>query len=214
MPDELLVFDYIYGVLHSPDYRRTYAQFLKIDFPRIPYPASPEVFAHVAEKGGQLRRLHLMEDAAIGQAPYPFKGASVSGVDNVVVKPAFSPLPFRGGAKPQSGGGVGSVGQTLRQPDKPHPNPVEPLGSVRGTDPSTPEGEGLIGRVLINPDQYFENVPAVAWEFHIGGYQPAQKWLKDRKGRALSFDDVMHYQKIIKILTETDRIMKEIKLPL
>ena len=74
--------------------------------------------------------------------------------------------------------------------------------------------EQLPGRVYINPDQYFENVPALAWEFHIGGYQPAQKWLKDRKGRALSFDDVLHYQKIIKILTETDRIMKEIKLPL
>lgn len=156
--DELKVFDYIYGVLHSPDYRHTYAQFLKIDFPRIPYPASPEVFAHVAEKGEQLRRLHLMEDAAIGATPYPFNGEG----DNVVVKPAL-------------------------------------------TDD---------GRVLISPDQWFEGVPAVAWEFHIGGYQPAQKWLKDRKGRALSFDDVRHYQKIIKILCETDRIMKEIKLPL
>ncbi len=157
-PNELCVFDYIYGVLHSPDYRRTYAQFLKIDFPRIPYPASPEVFAHVAQKGGQLRRLHLMEDAAIGATPYPFKGEG----DNVVAKPALSDD----------------------------------------------------GRVMINPDQYFEGVPAVAWEFHIGGYQPAQKWLKDRKGRALSFEDVMHYQKIIKILCETDRIMKEIALPL
>jgi predicted helicase len=170
-PDELRVFDYIYGVLHSPDYRRTYAQFLKIDFPRIPYPASPEVFAHVAEKGGQLRRLHLMEDAAIGATPYPFKGTSVSGADNVVVKPAHS-----------------------------------------DDGPST--GSGRTGRVMINPDQYFENVPAVAWEFHIGGYQPAQKWLKDRKGRVLSFEDVMHYQKIIKILCETDRIMREIVLPL
>jgi type I restriction-modification system DNA methylase subunit len=158
LPDELRVFDYIYGVLHSPDYRRTYAQFLKIDFPRIPYPASPEVFAHVAEKGGQLRRLHLMEDAAIGATPYPFKGEG----DNVVVKPALTED----------------------------------------------------GRVMINPDQYFEGVPAVAWDFHIGGYQPAQKWLKDRKGRALSFDDVVHYQKIIKILIETDRIMREIILPL
>ena len=156
--DELKVFDYIYGVLHSPDYRATYAQFLKIDFPRIPYPASPEVFAHVAEKGGQLRRLHLMEDAVIGATPYPFSGDG----DNVVEKPTLS-------------------------------------------DDC---------RVYINPNQYFENVPALAWEFHIGGYQPAQKWLKDRKGRALSFDDVLHYQKIIKILTETDRIMKEITLPL
>jgi Type ISP C-terminal specificity domain len=158
IPDELRVFDYIYGVLHSPDYRRTYAQFLKIDFPRIPYPASPEVFAHVAEKGGQLRRLHLMEDAAIGATPYPFKGEG----DNVVVKPALTED----------------------------------------------------GRVMINADQYFEGVPQAAWEFHIGGYQPAQKWLKDRKGRALSFDDVVHYQKIIKILIETDRIMREIILPL
>jgi predicted helicase len=156
--DELKVFDYIYGVLHSPDYRATYAQFLKIDFPRIPYPPSPEVFAHVAEKGGALRRLHLMEDTAIGDTPFPFVGDG----DTVVGKPVL-------------------------------------------TDD---------GRVMINPDQYFDNVPQVAWEFHIGGYQPAQKWLKDRKGRALSFDDVVHYQKIIKILSETDRIMREIILPL
>jgi len=54
----------------------------------------------------------------------------------------------------------------------------------------------------------------VAWEFHIGGYQPAQKWLKDRKGRALGWDDIRHYQRIIKILDETDRIMREIELPL
>jgi hypothetical protein len=103
----LRVFDYIYGVLHSPDYRATYAQFLKIDFPRIPYPASPEVFAHVAEKGGQLRRLHLMEDAAIGATPYPFKGDG----DNAVVKPVFavSSSPStrdREGDRPQGGGGA------------------------------------------------------------------------------------------------------------
>jgi hypothetical protein len=65
-------------------------------------------------------------------------------------------------------------------------------------------------RVYINESQYFENVPEVAWEFYIGGYQPAQKWLKDRKGRALSFDDILHYQKIIVALTETGRLMREI----
>ena len=70
------------------------------------------------------------------------------------------------------------------------------------------------GQVYINADQFFDNVPEIAWNFHIGGYQPAQKWLKDRKGRALGFDDVRHYAKIIKILAETDRIMKEIVLPL
>jgi predicted helicase len=66
------------------------------------------------------------------------------------------------------------------------------------------------GKVWINNNQYFENVPQVAWEFYIGGYQPAQKWLKDRKDRVLSEEDLNHYQKIIVALTETDRIMKEI----
>ncbi len=67
-----------------------------------------------------------------------------------------------------------------------------------------------IGKVYINDTQYFSDVPEVAWNFYIGGYQPAQKWLKDRKGRTLSYDDIRHYQKIIVALTETDRIMKEI----
>lgn len=64
------------------------------------------------------------------------------------------------------------------------------------------------GRVWINDTQYFGNVPELAWDFYIGGYQPAQKWLKDRKSRSLSDTDLDHYQKIIKILLETDRIMK------
>ncbi|MEZ5196289.1 MAG: type ISP restriction/modification enzyme, partial [Bacteroidales bacterium] len=68
------------------------------------------------------------------------------------------------------------------------------------------------GKVLINDTQYFDNVPEVAWNFYIGGYQPAQKWLKDRKGRKLGFDDILHYQKIIVALTETDRLMREIDL--
>ena len=67
-----------------------------------------------------------------------------------------------------------------------------------------------MGRVYINDTQFFKKVPLNAWEFYIGGYQPAQKWLKDRKGRALSFEDILHYQKIIVALTETDRLMKEI----
>ena len=67
-----------------------------------------------------------------------------------------------------------------------------------------------LGKVWINDRQYFDNVPLLAWEFYIGGYQPAQKWLKDRKERELKFEDILHYQKIIVALTETDRIMKEI----
>jgi hypothetical protein len=68
--------------------------------------------------------------------------------------------------------------------------------------------------VLISQDQYFDGVPKLAWGFHIGGYQPAQKWLKDRRGRTLSFDDITHYQRIVKILAETDRIMNGIALPI
>ncbi len=156
-PDEVEIFDYIYGVLHCPAYRETYKEFLKIDFPRVPYPASPDVFWDVSAKGSQLRKLHLMEDAAIGPAPYKFEGQG----DSVVGKVSYD-------------GGV----------------------------------------VRINAAQGFDGVPEIAWNFYIGGYQPAQKWLKDRKGRALSFDDIKHYQKIIKILSETDRIMKTIDMPL
>lgn len=66
------------------------------------------------------------------------------------------------------------------------------------------------GNVYINDTQYFSDVPEVSWNFYIGGYQPAQKWLKDRKGRELSFEDILHYQKIVVAMSETDRIMKEI----
>lgn len=79
------------------------------------------------------------------------------------------------------------------------------------------DGDNIVGKptyknesVYINETQYFSNVPEVAWNFYIGGYQPAQKWLKDRKERELSYDDILHYQKIIVALSETDRIMKEI----
>lgn len=65
-------------------------------------------------------------------------------------------------------------------------------------------------RVYINKTQYFEGVSDLAWNFYIGGYQPLQKWLKDRKGRMLSDEDIIHYQKIVVALTETDRLMKEI----
>lgn len=66
-------------------------------------------------------------------------------------------------------------------------------------------------KVYINQNQYFQDVPEVAWNIFIGAYQPAQKWLKDRKGRSLSFDEIVHYQMIIVALNETDRLMKEIE---
>lgn len=72
------------------------------------------------------------------------------------------------------------------------------------------DSENGLGRIWINDEQYFDQIPLAAWEFYIGGYQPAQKWLKDRSGQSLSYDDILHYQKIIVALTETDRLMQEI----
>jgi predicted helicase len=156
-PDEVQTFDYIYGALHCPAYRETYAEFLKTDFPRIPWPTTPEEFWDVSAKGAELRKLHLMKPASIGVTPYPFMGAG----DNVVDKPRFED-----------------------------------------------------GRIWINYSQYFADAPPVSWDFYIGGYQPAQKWLKDRKGCALSFGSVQHYQRILKILSETVRIMRTIEMAL
>jgi predicted helicase len=65
-------------------------------------------------------------------------------------------------------------------------------------------------RVWINGTQYFEGVPPEVWELHIGGYQVCEKWLKDRKGRKLSWDDVQHYQRVVVALAETIRLMGEI----
>ncbi len=156
-PNEVAVFDYIYGVLHCPAYRQIFAEFLKIDFPRIPWPTSPNEFWHVSTKGTKLRKLHLMDPAVVGQASYPLMGESNNVVDNPHLKD---------------------------------------------------------GKIWINASQYFDNVPDNSWDFYICGYQPAQKWLKDRSGRTLGLEDVNHYQRIIKILAETDKIMRTINMAL
>ncbi|MHB8753792.1 MAG: type ISP restriction/modification enzyme [Candidatus Acidiferrales bacterium] len=80
---------------------------------------------------------------------------------------------------------------------------------VRYAEPNAKVGiEG--GRVYINGAQYFDGVPKEVWEFQIGGYQVCEKWLKDRKGRKLSSDDIDHYQKTVVALNETIRLMREI----
>ena len=150
-PIDLL--DYIYGVLHSQTYREKYKEFLKIDFPRVPYPKNKDTFWKLVKLGGEIRQIHLLESPVVEKyiSKYPHTGT------NIVGKPKYEN-----------------------------------------------------GKVIINDTQYFEDVPEVAWNFYIGGYQPAQKWLKDRKDRELQVDDIRHYMKIIVALTETDRLMKEI----
>jgi predicted helicase len=147
------LFDYIYAVLHSPTYRETYREFLKIDFPRIPYPTDKKTFWRIVALGGELRRLHLLEG------------------------PEFEKIEASSTA----------------------------FGKV-----SVEKVKYSEGKVYLSDDFCFEDVPLVAWEFFIGGYQPAQKWLKDRKGCILKGDDLKHYQKIVLALTETARIMGEI----
>ena len=88
--------------------------------------------------------------------------------------------------------------------------PLGGWGSYQAYTVSKPSYKN--GKVYINESQYFKDVPEIAWNFYIGGYQPAQKWLKDRNGRKLDFEEILHYQKIIVALSETDRIMKEIDL--
>ncbi len=72
-------------------------------------------------------------------------------------------------------------------------------------------GNNSTCRIYINSTQYFDNIPLAAWEFFVGGYQPAQKWLKDRRGRVLSSDDIMHYKAVVSALVETRRIMDELE---
>jgi predicted helicase len=158
------ILDYIYAVLHSPSYREKYKEFLKIDFPRVPYPKEKNTFWQLVKLGGEIRQIHLLESSKVEDyiTTYPKDGSNT-----ITTK-------------------VGKKDWDLF--DK----------------------ETGLGRIWINDEQYFDNIPLTAWEFYIGGYQPAQKWLKDRKERTLEFDDILHYQKIIVALSETDRLMIEI----
>ena len=158
------ILDYIYAVLHSPSYREKYKEFLKIDFPRVPYPKDKKKFWQFVKLGGTIRQIHLLEAKKVEKfiTKYPIDGS------NQITK------------------------------------------SIHQKDFQIVNEKKQLGRLWINDSQYFDKIPVVAWEFYIGGYQPAQKWLKDRKGRKLSYEDIVHYQKIIVALTQTDHLMKEI----
>ena len=143
-------------MLHSPSYRQRYNEFLKIDFPRIPYPTDTILYHNLVKKGKELRQLHLIDGADNWDC---VTGFPVTEGDNNVTEVKY---------------------------DEAHE------------------------RVYINKVRYFSDVPKSAWEFYIGGYQPAQKWLKDRKNHLLTGDDVEHYEQIIHALLQTERVMNEI----
>jgi len=155
------LFCYAYAVFHSSTYRKRYAEFLKIDFPRLPLTSDTKLFFKLANLGEELVWLHLMRESG-------------GHVTSTCPPDSFITVFLHSGS-----------------------NEVEKLRYENGN-------------VWLNKDQCFSGVDADDWNFHIGGYQVLAKWLKDRKGRTLSFDDIEHYQKIVVAIHETRRLMVEI----
>lgn len=155
------IFYYLYAVLHSPGYRTRYAEFLKMDFPRLPMPGSETLFQALSKHGERLCALHLLDTTAAPDLTQVRHGFPISGSSRV--EPRFPKF-------------------------------------VRADESDT-------GRVYINDKQYFDAVPESVWEHKIGGYQVAEKWLKDRRDRALSADDRTHYQRTLIALAETQKEM-------
>ncbi len=149
------IFHYAYAVLHSPGYRSRYANFLKIDFPRLPLTWRLDAFRSLARLGAELSALHLMDSTRLAKPITELIGGRQLNVEKV------------------------SWAKSAVWVDK-----AQTTG--------------------------FQGVAETVWNFHIGGYQVCEKWLKDRKGRTLSKEDIAHYQKIVVALSETIRLMSEI----
>ena len=154
-PTPEVVFYYIYGVLYANTYRRKYAEFLKIDFPRVPFTKDYDLFLKIGEYGKKLVDLHLVKSAELDSPIAKLRGSGDCKMD------------------------------------KPNYNREEK-------------------RIYINKSQYFEGVDEEVWKYQIGGYKVAEKWLKDRKGRTLSPDDIRHYCRVITALKKTMEIQQYI----
>jgi len=163
------IFYYIYAVLYSNTYRKKYTEFLKIDFPRVPFAKDYKLFKKMAEFGERLVALHLM--------------------------------------KP-----VGAIPRLRR--DVPHELPLQkPIAKFQGKSDNRVEKlqySEKQNRVYINKDQYFEGITKEVWQYQIGGYQACRKWLRDRKNRSLSLDDIKHYCRVATALQKTIEIQNEI----
>lgn len=164
------VFHYIYAILHSLSYRRRYAEFLRIDFPRIPLTSDANLVGTLAGLGADLVALHLLED--------DYRAASWR----------TSNLKPRG----------------------PLQTPITQFDGSGAAEIAKGYPKYLDGSVFINTSRSFSGVPEEVWNFHVGGYQVCEKWLKDRRGRMLSDEDITHYQCILIALNETIRLMGEI----
>lgn len=166
------VFNYAYATLHSPTYRQRYAEFMKMDFPRLPLTSDRKLFRALAGKGAELVSLHLMVSPRLDRliTRYPVSG------DNTV--------------------------------EKGYPQYIAPGETAPGE-----QGPLKKGRVYINKEQYFEGISPEVWNFHVGGYQVLNKWLKEskkRKDSKLSYDNSAHFQRIVVAVDDTIRLMDKI----
>ncbi|MEP6663525.1 MAG: type ISP restriction/modification enzyme [Verrucomicrobiota bacterium] len=179
-----MIFHYAYAVFHSPSYRERYAQFLCADFPRLPLTSDFEFFRTLAGFGGELVDLHARGQGEPRGLSFPVKG------DNVIEEVRYQP--------PTSDSVGDDVKRLTSKEKKLEPRHLDSYAETK------------VGRVWINDRQYVEGVTPSAWDFPIGGYRPAQRWLKDRIGRTLNFAEQTEYQRIIWALSETKRLMVEI----
>jgi hypothetical protein len=186
------IFHYAYAIFHAPSYRQRYAEFLKLDFPRLPLTQDRNLFKRLSEWGQKLVALHTMRECSeFSDVDACF---DVPG-DNVVEQVVFVP--------PKAAVAGRLKAAKLRQEELSGAPPEEETER-----PSLPAGP--TGRVYINAKQYFEGILPVVWQFRIGGYQVCEKWLKDRKGRTLEHDDIEHYQRTVSALAETRTLMAQI----
>lgn len=187
-PDE--VFCFIYAQQHSRGYRKRYAEFLRSDYPHIFFGADLALFRQLAKHGGELIALHLVESPVQRSVSVRYDQTAEAWRYEVVNGncPPVA-VSFKGPEEPVIGNVAWS--DDMVWIDAVKPKKSAPDAKVTGT----------IG---------FRGVPEEVWNFHIGGYQVCEKWLKDRKGRALTADDITHYHRIVIALHETIRIMREI----
>jgi type I restriction-modification system DNA methylase subunit len=154
------IMGYIYAALHSPTYRQKYKDFLKTDFPRIPFCEDFGVFEQMSALGWQLINAHLMKSEDLKQK-YPLLGTYTTKGSNEVSKVFYA---------------------------------------------------DNLERLYINDTQYFDAIPEPVYQFHIGGYQVLNKYLKDRKTRVLNLDEINNVESIARILAFTMDTMREIDM--
>ncbi len=188
------VFNYIYAVFYSPTYRSRYAEFLKSDFPRVPLTSDAKLFRTLCGLGGELVALHLLESPRLSKpiARFPVKGSNL-------VEKGFPKYIAPGEPEP-------STGKPLKE-GRVYINAVAAIYDRRKGENKSGDGTSPLQK---GSGQYFEGIPPEVWSFHIGGYQVCEKWLKDRRGRTLTDEDLEHYCKVVTALSETIRLMAEI----